>query len=313
MTAPPLISVVMAVYNGGDTLPSTLDSILDQQGVELEFIVVNDGSTDNTAQVLQEYAGRDTRLKIFEQDNQGLTRSLIRGCAEARGEFIARQDAGDISLSGRLQKQRDSLIRCDEISMVSCGTRMVGPGGETLKTVLQSAHDAVQGLQKLSLEEIQGPSHHGSVMFRKKVYQRVGGYRHQFAVAQDLDLWLRLVEHGRHVSLQEVLYQASLTPNSISMAHRDVQMSTALFILEAAQSRRAGKSEQQILDHAAVFSETAVNTRQQGNIAAGYYFLGCSLLQHNPAAACEYFQAAFKEDPLHLKARFRFMLTRFST
>ena len=312
MTAPPLISVVMAVYNGGDTLASTLDSILNQQGVELEFIVVNDGSTDNTAQVLQEYAGRDARLRIFEQDNQGLTRSLIRGCAEARGEFIARQDAGDISLPGRLQKQRDCLIRCDEISMVSCGTRMVGPRGEILKSVLQSEHDAAQGLQRLSLEEIQGPSHHGSVMFRKSVYQRVGGYHHQFAVAQDLDLWIRLGEYGTHFAVQKVLYQASIAPDSISMAHRDLQVSTAQFILEAARSRRAGKSELQILDHAAVFSDTEVNTRQQGNIAAGYYFLGCSLLQHNPAAACEYFQAALKADPLHLKARFRFMLTRFS-
>ncbi len=312
MTSSSLISVVMAVYNGEDSLPDTLESILSQQEVDLEFIVVNDGSTDSTAQILQEYAARDTRLKLFKQDNQGVTRSLIRGCSKARGEFIARQDAGDISLPGRLYKQLDCLLLSTETSMVSCGTRMVGPGGVILRTVQQSEHDAELGLQRLSPGEIQGPSHHGSVMFRKNIYQRVGGYHYQFAVAQDLDLWLRLGEHGTHVALQEVLYQASVVPGSISMAHRDLQMSTARFILEAAKKRRAGKSEDHILGRAAAFSERTVTIQNHENKAAGYYFLGCSLLPENPVAACDYFQEALKADPLHVKARLRLLLTRFT-
>jgi glycosyltransferase involved in cell wall biosynthesis len=85
------------VYNGAFCLAKTLDSILSQEGVEFEFIVVNDGSSDKSGQILNDYAQRDSRLRIIHQENTGLTRALIRGCDAVRGEFIARQDAGDIS------------------------------------------------------------------------------------------------------------------------------------------------------------------------------------------------------------------------
>ena len=90
----PEVSVVMSVYNGASHLFATLDSILSQEGVKFEFIVVNDGSSDKTGRILNDYAQRDSRLRIIHQENTGLTRALIRGCDAARGEFIARQDAG---------------------------------------------------------------------------------------------------------------------------------------------------------------------------------------------------------------------------
>ena len=86
-------------------LAAMLDSILSQEGVELEFIVVNDGSRDKSGEVLNEYAQGDSRLRIIHQENTGLTRALIRRCDAARGEFIARQDVGDISLPGRLKSE----------------------------------------------------------------------------------------------------------------------------------------------------------------------------------------------------------------
>ena len=116
----PEVSVVMGVYNGGDSLSRTLESVLSQQGVDLEFIVVNDGSTDNTLSILNDYSEKDNRLRVLDQENSGLTRSLIRGCAEARGEFIARQDAGDISLPGRLRKQLDLIQKNPDVVLVSC-------------------------------------------------------------------------------------------------------------------------------------------------------------------------------------------------
>ena len=98
MSTNPEVSVVMSVYNGASNLAATMDSILSQEGVELEFIVVNDGSTDETGEILDDYARRDDRVRVIHQENTGLTRALIRGCAAATGEFIARQDAGDVSL-----------------------------------------------------------------------------------------------------------------------------------------------------------------------------------------------------------------------
>src|SRR5262249_54753964 len=81
----PEVSVVMSVYNGASHLATTLDSILSQEGVELEFIVVNDGSSDKTGQILNDYARRDSRMHIIHQENTGLTHALIRGCNVARG------------------------------------------------------------------------------------------------------------------------------------------------------------------------------------------------------------------------------------
>src|SRR6516225_9750261 len=132
MNGKPEVSVVMSVYNGASDLAVSVDSILSQEGVEFEFIVVNDGSTDQSGQILNEYAQRDSRLRIIHQENAGLTRALIRGCQAVRGEFIARQDAGDISLPNRLQSQATLLREHHNCVLVSCWTDMIGPKGEFL-------------------------------------------------------------------------------------------------------------------------------------------------------------------------------------
>ena len=83
----PHISVVMSVYNGAKYLRESIESILSQEGVDFEFIIVNDGSTDNSKNILVEYAARDNRIRIIEQENKGLTCALIRGCKEANGKY----------------------------------------------------------------------------------------------------------------------------------------------------------------------------------------------------------------------------------
>ena len=141
------VSVVMSVYNGASNLAATMDSILSQEGVEFEFIVVNDGSTDKTGEILDDYARRDDRVRVIHQENTGLTRALIRGCAAATGEFIARQDAGDVSLAGRLALQLDVFRNNSNVVMTSCGTRFVGPGNEVLYEVCQAGDELHRGLQ----------------------------------------------------------------------------------------------------------------------------------------------------------------------
>lgn len=86
----PEISVVMSVYNNADTLSSALNSVLSQEGVLLEFIVINDGSTDESGRILDEAAARDPRLKVAHKKNEGLTRALMDGCALASAPWIAR-------------------------------------------------------------------------------------------------------------------------------------------------------------------------------------------------------------------------------
>lgn len=113
----PRVSVVMGVRNGDDSIASTIGSLTSQQGVDLEVIVVNDGSTDRTAEILATLAAADPRLRVINREGRGLTASLIEGCQMAEGDFIARQDAGDWSLPGRLQRQAAFLIAHPEASL----------------------------------------------------------------------------------------------------------------------------------------------------------------------------------------------------
>src|SRR6476646_3858644 len=106
MSSLPDISIVMSIYNGADRLHETMESVLSQEGVSLEFIIIDDGSTDGSGVILGNYARHDARVRMLYQENHGLTRALIRGCEVAKGKYIARQDAGDISLANRLRLQK---------------------------------------------------------------------------------------------------------------------------------------------------------------------------------------------------------------
>ncbi|MDD1444208.1 glycosyltransferase, partial [Dolichospermum sp. ST_sed3] len=229
----PEVSVVMGVYNGADTLRTSIDSILSQNGVDLELIIVNDGSADRSGQILDEYQQKDSRIKTFYQDNQGLTKALIKGCGVAKGKYIARQDAGDVSNTFRFRKQVDLFEAHPNAVLASCGTRFIGPEGEHLYDVMQDPSTATKQFLTLDPKKIKGPSHHGCTMFRRSIYEKVGGYRSCFYFAQDLDLWIRLVEHGEHVIVPETLYQALISVESISGLYRKKQIEITKLILES--------------------------------------------------------------------------------
>src|SRR5690242_17856980 len=126
------ISVVMSAYNHAHFLREAVESVLAQEGVSFEFIVINDGSTDDSGRILEEYAARDPRMRVVHQVNQGLTRSLITGCAQAHGRYIARQDSDDISFPGRLHRLARELDACPQVVMVSSHAVTMGPKGEVL-------------------------------------------------------------------------------------------------------------------------------------------------------------------------------------
>ena len=301
----------MSVYNGEDGLVSTLGSILNQEGIEFEFIVVNDGSTDETLSILRRYAEKDNRLRIIDQANRGLTRSLIRGCNEARGEFIARQDAGDISLPGRLQKESDFLVSHPDVVLVSCGTRFVDPRGKCVHEVMQPEDEAREGLGRLTLAEVRGPSHHGATMFRRRAYEKAGGYRSQFQVAQDLDLWTRLKAHGAHAALHEILFVAELSPDSISSTKRALQISTAVIILECARQRIRGGDETSLLEKAESLKITPKRNSERLKRADFFYFLGSCTVSEYKDRAHVYFRESLKNNPFHIKALCRYLKTAF--
>jgi glycosyltransferase involved in cell wall biosynthesis len=306
MTTHPLVSVVMSAYNGADFLGDSVRSILAQEGVDFELIVVNDGSSDGSTLLLDRFAEADSRVRVIHQDNRGVTRALARGCALARGTYIARQDCGDLSLPGRLLNELRAMESGPGTALVSCATRFVGPQGELLYDVAVGEADAMAGLLTLELQNLRGPAHHGSTLFRRDLYERVGGYREQFYFAQDLDLWIRLAELGGHTALPDLLYLATFSPRSISSLQRRRQIASARIILECARLRRAGLSESQAIGRAA---SIVPDGRGAGasDIASALYFVGVCLRKRGDPRARQYFRDALRAYPLHFKSAVRLL------
>jgi len=286
----PDVSVVMSVYNDARYLRDSIESILRQEGVTLEFIVIDDGSTDGSAAILDEFATKDSRLKVVHQQNRGLTLSLISGCAMARGRYIARQDSDDISFSNRLRKLASALDENQDAVLAASSSGMIGPNGEFL---LNKYADAAP-------PDTQNDTFcHGSLMFRREAYERIGGYRPEFRAAQDVDLQFRLAEVGRVHFVPDLLYVYRIDESSIS-ASSPVQRQLARFAEQARDSRRLGMSESQILADA----EAAVNKRSpsvRSEPGTGNYFIGRCLYAQRDRRALSYLWGCCKSNPGSLR------------
>jgi hypothetical protein len=298
------VSVVMSVYNGASHLAETMDSVLTQTDCDFEMVVVNDGSTDATGDILNSYDANDDRLRVLHQNNVGLTLALARGCAEACGEFIARQDSGDISLPGRLSMQRDFLIRHPTAVMTASAVQFTGPEREALYRASKPMLELDRGLRQFDIERLKGPPHHGATMFRRDAYLATGGYRLPFAVAQDIDLWLRLSELGECLGMPELLYEARHESGSVSSRRRDEQFQMGRLAIECAIARRSG-TEAALLEAFKPLPTPSQKAPSRRERARFHYFVASCLRGHDPAGARRYYRLALQDNPFHLKALFR--------
>jgi len=306
----PLVSVVMSVYNDAHQVSGAVDSIRGQTFDNWEFIVIDDGSTDDTAKILARAADDDPRIRVVTQPNRGLTLALIRGCQEARGTFIARQDADDYSMPERFENQVALLHSDSEIGFVSCATRYVGPQDEPLET-LRRPQDSVLATRQL-LEHRKGPPAHGSVMFRKVLYDQVGGYRPQFYFGQDADLWLRMAERARVAYCDEALYIYRRSVGAISGALRPIQQRFGKFGQACRVARDSGVSEEEALSAAEQLSAQLRNgemARTPGRRAAAdaAYAIGSQLVVNRDRRARVYLRQTLRNCPWHGKAWIRLL------
>jgi glycosyltransferase involved in cell wall biosynthesis len=196
----PLVSVVMAVYNGQAYLREAIDSILGQTFRDFEFVIVNDGSTDETEAVVRSYT--DHRIRLATQPNCGFAPSLNRGIGLARGAYIARMDADDISAPERFEAQVRVLKTSPKICAVGTSIVRIDESGKPLRTDYYLARD-MELRQQVTLS---CPFAHGSVMMRKQAVQEVGGYRPEYRPAEDYDLWRRLALVGNFANITRPLY-----------------------------------------------------------------------------------------------------------
>ena len=202
----------MPVYNGQPYLAEAIESVLRQSFRDFEFVIVDDGSTDDSPTVLQQFADADERLRVLTRGNSGIVNALNEGVAAARGSYIARMDADDIALPDRLQKQLAYMQRSPDCVAVGSAMLNIDPQGRPIAVQrYPQSHDEIQ---RQLLRGIGGISHPTS-MIRAEAMQQVGGYRLKYQWVEDKDLWLRLTEIGRLSNLEDVLLQYRLHLESV--------------------------------------------------------------------------------------------------
>lgn len=221
----PRISVLMSVYDGERHLAEAIESVLGQSLGDFELIVVDDGSTDGTDHILRSFAARDERVRVVQNEsNVGLTRSLNRGLAAARGVYVARHDADDICAPRRFELQTRFLDARPDVALV-CGAfeRMDEDGRPLGRVTVPGDHDSLEATLLLM-----NPICHSSVMARRDSVSRAGGYDESFAFSQDYDLWWSIGRIGSLAALPEVVVRRRQGDAILSRTHGEEQAKCSL-------------------------------------------------------------------------------------
>jgi glycosyltransferase involved in cell wall biosynthesis len=216
--SPPAVSVLMAVHNGALWVRDAVTSILGQTAGDLELIVIDDGSTDATPEVLASL--RDARLRVERRPRAGLTSALNRALKLARAPLTARLDADDLALPERLARQRAFLDAHPDVGLLGTGAREVDPAGREVAVVRPPTDDAA--IRRALIRA--NPFVHSSVMMRRAVLDRVGGYDPALPVAQDYDLWMRMARVTGLANLPEPLVIRRLPPGRVSAIREDERL-----------------------------------------------------------------------------------------
>ena len=215
MTGPgnPHVSVLMSSHNGSRWLDAAIESVLAQSFRNFEFIIVDDGSTDDTPAIIQRYADRDARIVPISTEHSGLTASLNVGLARARGTWIARLDDDDTCEPTRLAEQTAFLSAHPEVVLLGSGFLEIDEDGHVVRRHAYPA-DHRTLLQHLRRRKRFFP--HSSAMFRRDALAGAPIYNPAFRKSQDMDLWLRLSETGAIACLPAPLVRVRKHPFQVS-------------------------------------------------------------------------------------------------
>ncbi len=231
----PIVSIVMSVYNSQRYLCAAVESILAQTFSNFEFIVINDGSTDRSLKILQDFQKQDHQIRVISRNRTGLTPALNEGIRLANGQFIARMDADDVAYPQRFEQQIHFLNGHAASVAVGCALLLIDPDGEAIAARHPLVtHDSIV----VSLLSGNTAIPHPSAMIRREALMAVGAYREEFEYAQDLDLWLRLCEIGELANLDDVLMQYRLHEQSITAQYLTRQAECAERAVRDAYQRR---------------------------------------------------------------------------
>ncbi|UTZ40106.1 glycosyltransferase family 2 protein [Vibrio campbellii] len=233
----PEVSVILPVYNAEAYLAQAIDSILSQTFSNLELVVVNDGSTDGSQAIIEQFANQDARVKAYSRENQGLVATLNELLAHTKAPFIARMDADDIAMPNRIERQLSYLKSHTDVALVGTGYRYLDSKGNLLHTRRTITHPGLIAASFL----LGNPIAHPTVMFNRQVCGKALYYDDTYKHAEDFELWIRLCfEQELKVSnLNEILLHYRVHEQSTSSLHNEMQRNMAVKAIEKTVFGRA--------------------------------------------------------------------------
>ncbi|MEQ8216677.1 MAG: glycosyltransferase [Arenibacter sp.] len=214
MKVNPRISVIMSVYNAQVLLEEAIKSILNQSFSDFEFLIVDDNSNDNSRNILNFFAKKDARIKIFSNTvNLGLTKNLNKLIQISKGEYIARMDADDISLFERFNDQIKYFEEHQDVDILGTFSENISSDGTVIgKRRVPITHEEIKELlPKLN------PLSHPTVMFRAASLKEIGGYDERYKTSQDFHLWFKAIGSGLKINnIPRILFQYRMDDDYVS-------------------------------------------------------------------------------------------------
>ena len=244
--SPPMISVLLPVYNAEPYLHQAVDSLLAQTFANFELLALDDGSTDASLSILRQYEATDRRMRVISRENRGYVVALNELIAASRGQYLARMDADDICLRDRFEKQLAFFNSQPGYVLVGGMVEQVNAAGQSIGVMRSPcSHD------EIDLAHLKGSTSicHPTAMYRRAAVEVTGYYDKAFMPAEDLDLWLRLGEIGKVANLSDVVLQYRLHGNSVSETNRELAQDAMRRACEGAWQRRGIKGRFELVEH----------------------------------------------------------------
>ncbi len=231
----PLVSILMPVYNGGRYLRDAVESILIQSFRDFELIMIDDGSTDGSRVLLEEFARSDSRVRLISRENRGIVATLNEALAMAQGEYLARMDSDDVSRQDRLAIQMEYMLSHADCVLVGSQVVFIDPDGDEIGTKpdLKESHEEIDA----ALMAGQWPVVHPTILMRTETIRSVGGYR-DYKTWEDHDLFLRMSEAGRILNLKEPLLKYRLHLGSVVHQRAELMGNVLAAVVTDARRRR---------------------------------------------------------------------------
>lgn len=225
-----VISVIMAVYNCEEYLSEAIESILEQTCRDFEFIIIDDGSIDGSAEIIKDACNRDPRIRASYQENVGLTKSLNRAVDLAEGQFIARMDADDISLPNRLERQLEFMYDNPTIGCVGTWAYRIYGKNKNHRVNEWRVPEESEMINEFHRKGLGAAMIHPTILMRRELLTDVGGYDESIICAQDYELWCRLGKMTQLANIPEVHLLYRLRAESVTVDKRALQIETSVRI-----------------------------------------------------------------------------------